>query len=194
MQTLCNQWFAYAILILSTVFVKYMTLQYTDLIYWTHGYTALSMNRYLREGIVRNDDEDNKVYVKEECSKFIEAASVPLDFTGTLYRGTCLARTGNSSLFIEDKGLLSFSKDIEVAERFAKARAEKNGSIPVIIVLEDSSIGLDVDLFFEKLDDYDHNTQQEVIIPPSRFKVIERVVTEDNTIMQYCEVKVCVQN
>lgn len=165
-----------------------MTLQYTDLTRWITGYTALSMNQYLREGIVRNNDEDNKAYVQEECSKFVDAASVPLKSKVTLYRGTCSARISKPWLFVEDKGLLSFSKDIEVAKKFAKARAEKSGSVPVILVLEDSAIGLDVDRFFEELDDYNHNTQQEVIIPPSRFKIIERIVQPDVITLRCCRV------
>jgi hypothetical protein len=156
-------------------------IKYQDVQYWVSGFSCKSYNLLLRSNYVEPRNEEDRDWLIEESNKLANACLGPLEESVTVYRGTCSKFTGLDSF--EDKGLMSFTKNISVANNFAKFRAEENKSEPIIIQATVFN-GLDVDRFYEvKYQDFEHNAQQEIIIPPSRFYVLSERIEESVRIL-----------
>jgi hypothetical protein len=156
--------------------IQMKQISYQDVQYWVSGFSCKSYNLFLRSGYVEPRNEEDKGWLAEESNKLVNACLQPLKNSVIVYRGTCFKFIGLDSF--KDKGLMSFTKNLSVAKNFATLRAEENKSEPIIIEIT-TNCGLDVDLFYEEnYRDFEHNAQQEIIIPPSHFYVLSERMEE----------------
>lgn len=124
----------------------------------------LEINRFLRTGELSERNKGDEAYFREDANTLIDAANQ--NFSAVIYRGI----SGNCDSVYRDKGISSWTTDLEVARRFADARSAQTGQVATIIAMQ-TERGFYLQDFIEGMGG--ESEQYEVLIAPGTYEVYE---------------------